>query len=86
MGNFGGSGKKIAGKFKPDLDIRHFAYAHTRKVIIVYEVSFSEDMTADQLRAPLQWFKMDDLFGDLPPPCNTTESSYSLLYFFLAEL
>ena len=52
---------------------------------MVYEVSFAEDVTADQFCAlPLQRFKMEDLFGDLPPPCNRTESSNHLL-FLLAE-
>lgn len=30
---------------------------------------------ADQLSAPSQRFKMDDLFGDLPPPCNNLKNS-----------
>ena len=46
-----------------------------------YEASFAEDITADQLRAPSQRFKMDDLFGDLPPPCNATKSLDPLLFF-----
>ena len=48
-----------------------------------YEASFAEDITADQFRAPLPRFKMDDLFGDLPPPCNTTKSSDPLITLLL---